>query len=460
MLLNGPFDIVATDATGGTFDIDNYSIIYAPGALTVTPAPLTIKANAAAKYCGQANPVLSVTYDGFVNGEDESVLAGELSISSTANENSGTGNYPIIPSGLTSVNYEISFKEGELTVNSISIDASASSTPVPIGGSVILSATVTPRESGIKVTFTIENESTQITHPDVLTVLGVASLPPIIDLTSQTGVFKITAVAGIGCGENATSIAYLAVYDPSGGFVSGGGWINSPAGAYIADPELTGKANFGFVAKYKKGSNVPDGNTEFQFNEGNLNFRSSSYDLGSLVIAGYKAIYKGFGTINGTGNYGFMVSAVDGNVANGDAYDKFRIKIWNKTDEAMVYDNYLGEDENSVPTTFLGGVSIVIHTSDQKATKSIQMDEFGLMVYPNPFTDHTYFDLQLKTDSKVRLEIFDINGTKLATVYNDIVVAFDHYRLEYTPKNVDSDILFYRLTVDGQLMLSGKLIHY
>ncbi|MBK7245505.1 MAG: hypothetical protein IPH98_16970 [Saprospiraceae bacterium] len=67
----------------------------------------------------------------------------------------------------------------------------------------------------------------------------------------------------------------MPVYDPTGGFITGGGWINSPEGAYPAIPTLTGKANFGFVAKYKKGNNQVDGNTEFQFKAGNLNFKST-----------------------------------------------------------------------------------------------------------------------------------------------------------------------------------------
>ena len=155
-----------------------------------------------------------------------------------------------------------------------------------------------------------------------------------------------------------------------------------------------------------------------------------------------------------------MVSAIDGNVADGGGYDKFRIKIWNITDDAIVYDNNLGKDENDVPTTVLVGGSIVIHKADVKTPKSIQMAEFGLKVYPNPFTDHIYFDIQLMTDSKVRLEIYDVTGTKLATVFNNDVVAYDNYLVEYTPKNVSSGILYYRLIVDGELMFNGKLIHY
>ena len=34
------------------------------------------------------------------------------------------------------------------------------------------------------------------------------------------------------------------------GFVTGGGWIPSPAGAYTADPALTGRGTFGLVAKH------------------------------------------------------------------------------------------------------------------------------------------------------------------------------------------------------------------
>jgi len=226
----------------------------------------------------------------------------------------------------------------------------------------------------------------------------------------------------------------------------------------VVNPELSGKANFGFVSKYKKGSNIPDGKTEFQFHAGNLNFSSSSYSAGSLVIASARATYKGEGTINNNGNFGFMVSAIDGEVNGGGGIDKFRIKIWNKSDEAIVYDNNIELDENALPTTSIGGGSIVIQKDN--SSKSIQIAEFGIKAYPNPFNDHIYFDLQLKTDSKIRLEIYSIDGAKLATIYDDTIIAYDKYQFEYTPENFSSGTLVYRLIVDGKLMFTGKLIHY
>lgn len=42
---------------------------------------------------------------------------------------------------------------------------------------------------------------------------------------------------------------YVVVFDPTAGFVTGGGWLESPPGAYTADPALTCKATLGFVSK-------------------------------------------------------------------------------------------------------------------------------------------------------------------------------------------------------------------
>jgi hypothetical protein len=236
----------------------------------------------------------------------------------------------------------------------------------------------------------------------------------------DVGVYKITAVAGSGCSE---SDAYLPVYDPEGGFVTGGGWITSPEGALVANPSATGKANFGFVSKYKKGSNTVDGNTEFQFQAGGLNFKSSSHDAGTLVIAGAKAIYKGVGTVNGGGSFGFMVSAIDGQVNGGGGYDKFRIKIWDKNNgDAIVYDNQLGADDNADATTGLGGGSIVIHTPAPKGGKNgnnssaegeFVQETLALDAYPNPMRSTVTVRFYNPQNAPVALNMMDMSGREV-----------------------------------------------
>jgi len=130
------------------------------------------------------------------------------------------------------------------------------------------------------------------------------------------------------------------------------------AGAYVPNPSLTGKANFGFVSKYQNGASVPTGNTEVHFKAGDLKFKSTSY--GWMVIAGKKAQYKGFGTINGSGNYRFMLTAIDGDQPGGGGQDKFRIRIWSDGG-GLVYDNQMNDPDSNDPTTVLGGGSIQIH---------------------------------------------------------------------------------------------------
>jgi hypothetical protein len=179
------------------------------------------------------------------------------------------------------------------------------------------------------------------------------------------GVYQVSLTVTNNCGGQgqATTIGDLAamvvVYDPSAGFVTGGGWINSPAGAFAENPSLVGKASFGFVSKYQNGASVPTGQTEFQFKAANLNFKSTTYDW--LVVAGARAQFKGAGAINGAGDYRFILTAIDGQINGGGGVDKFRIKIWNNAGGGLIYDNQLNAPDNTDPTTALGGGAIVIH---------------------------------------------------------------------------------------------------
>ncbi len=154
----------------------------------------------------------------------------------------------------------------------------------------------------------------------------------------------------------------IVVYDPGAGFVTGGGYIDSPAGAYRPDPTLTGRATFGFVSKYTK-RGLPDGNTEFQFHAGDLNFHSGDYDWLVVTANGTRAQYKGRGTINGSGDYGFILTAYD-NGEPGSGVDQLRLKIWNRATGDLVYDNRLGlsDDVDRADPQLITNGNIAIHT--------------------------------------------------------------------------------------------------
>jgi Tol biopolymer transport system component len=132
-----------------------------------------------------------------------------------------------------------------------------------------------------------------------------------------------------------------------------------PSCLWLRSGSLTGRASFGFVSKYKKGATIPTGQTQFQFKVAGLNFHSDSYDW--LVVSGSRGKYKGTGTINGLGSYGFMLSAIDADLTPSTDVDLFRIKIWDKDDgDAIIYDNQMDAPDDASLTTASRDGDIVI----------------------------------------------------------------------------------------------------
>jgi uncharacterized repeat protein (TIGR01451 family) len=160
---------------------------------------------------------------------------------------------------------------------------------------------------------------------------------------------RATDVAG---NVGKTGCQVLPVFDPDGGLVAGAGWINSPAGAYTGDADVTGTATFAILATLKK-SAEPVGHTEFHFKAANFSFRSTDYEW--LVISGSRAHYQGVGKFNGSDGYAFAVSVVDGKQRGEDAVDQFRITIWNKKTNDVIYDNG--------PNRPLGAGAIVVRSN-------------------------------------------------------------------------------------------------
>ncbi len=117
-----PYAITAS----GAIDTD-YSISYVDGALTVTPAALTITADNQTKLYGAAVPTLTASYAGFVNGDTATSLATQPTLSTTATAASHVAGspYTITASGAVDTDYSISYVDGALSVTAAALTITA-----------------------------------------------------------------------------------------------------------------------------------------------------------------------------------------------------------------------------------------------------------------------------------------------------------------------------------------------
>ncbi|MEO1253337.1 MAG: choice-of-anchor tandem repeat GloVer-containing protein, partial [Bacteroidota bacterium] len=110
--VNGSFDIQASTSDQDT-DLAGAVV---PATITVDKADLTSTADDISREYGEPNPTLTVSYSGFVDEEDESVLTAQLIVSTMADITSNVGDYTINVSGAASDNYAITEVAGNLTI--------------------------------------------------------------------------------------------------------------------------------------------------------------------------------------------------------------------------------------------------------------------------------------------------------------------------------------------------------
>ncbi|HXI54246.1 MAG TPA: MBG domain-containing protein, partial [Candidatus Saccharimonadales bacterium] len=94
----------------------NYIFSYVGSTLTVTPALLTITADNKVKVFLGVVPTLTASYAGLVNGDTPANLDTPVTLTTTAEQTSPVGNYPITASGAADLNYVITLVNGTLMV--------------------------------------------------------------------------------------------------------------------------------------------------------------------------------------------------------------------------------------------------------------------------------------------------------------------------------------------------------
>ena len=136
----GPAELDATASIAGTFTYDppagtvlhagngqTLSVTFTPAdsrwetversvLVDVGTAPLTVSADAANKFFGAPLPAVTASFAGFVNGDGPGNLTGTVTFSTSATSTSPVGPYPVMPGGVSSSDYAITFAPGTLTI--------------------------------------------------------------------------------------------------------------------------------------------------------------------------------------------------------------------------------------------------------------------------------------------------------------------------------------------------------
>ena len=189
----GQYSVVASAAQGS--GLSNYDILYAPGVLEVTPAPLLIAASNAVKTYGQLTTLGTpgFTASGLFNGDSVSTATfSSLGTLATANVGSyGIGVANAQGTGLA--NYSITYAPGTLVVNQAPLVIAAASASKTYGTFLGFNGT--------------DFSTTGLANSDTVDSVVVSSSGS--GATANAGNHSVLATAASGTGLGNYSISYL-----------------------------------------------------------------------------------------------------------------------------------------------------------------------------------------------------------------------------------------------------------
>jgi hypothetical protein len=149
---------------------------------TVTPAPLTITAANQTMVYGAALPDLSLSYNGFVNGDTAASLTTQPTLITTASASSPVGNYAITASGAVDSNYTIVYVAGTLSVTPATLTITASDQSTTYGSTL-------PGLTASYKGFVNDDTAASLTAAPSLTTTATSSSP--------VGTYAITASGAV-----------------------------------------------------------------------------------------------------------------------------------------------------------------------------------------------------------------------------------------------------------------------
>ncbi|MCW8817296.1 MAG: T9SS type A sorting domain-containing protein [Ignavibacteriaceae bacterium] len=190
----------------------------------------------------------------------------------------------------------------------------------------------------------------------------------------------------------------------------------------------------------------------------NANFRFRSTDSEWLLIENSEATILGKGKVNGSGNYGFLITAQSEIEGMECPQGGLRIVIWDIDDgERIVYDNLL-------PQSTHGKIFIKNFLGDEleklaaEEGESINLpNEYALeQNYPNPFNPSTTIKYSVPNAENVQLKVYDVIGNEVATLVNE-TKSPGSYEVPFNASQLSSGVYIYSIRA-GNFVETKKMI--
>ncbi|HLF40365.1 MAG TPA: MBG domain-containing protein, partial [Acidimicrobiia bacterium] len=312
--------------------------------VTVEPKALAITADDKAVQYSDPLPALTVGYDGFVLDEGPGVLTGTLTCETSASVNaagqvqSPAGSYAITCSGLSAGNYAITFVPGALTVtaedtvvrlaqsnpHAVSVVKIGKKTQSPemtftaritgvtdgsygdIGEADPVTLTLDPVSDGGPVTATCTVDRVQ---PATATDPGFELVTCTVDQgDTPINVYLVTLTVGGGYYQGGDS-SVLTVYDPTAGGTTGAG--------IITNPQTRNTADIAYATRYLKNSKQVQGKFLYvsRDQDGDVVHVLKGNVMSTMAITGITAMVTGKATLDGVGNYSYILTGIDNRTA-------------------------------------------------------------------------------------------------------------------------------------------------
>lgn len=490
----------------------NYFVTYVDGTLQVDPASLTVTADNQSRPYGFSNPPLTFQYNGFKYNDNESSLTTAPSAQTTAQVSSLPGNYPITVGGGFSPNYLFSYQPGQLTIGaapsctiqmppaysfchsgSNTIDAVAPANYLYSwsvagagwsidGGGNTTTASYTSGNSGVSGQFQFNVYAPQTNYLVATCSLAVSNIcyPEYCTYTeAYWSNPSATDCAGVTPGVKLPSLLTFPLVNGSGSRTVTFG---------VADANC-------LMSKLPAGSDLlalPTGNytcptlnyTNYLGSNGKLKNRLLGKELAlALSVRNYPAL----GQLNLEGEYmsTFQASScVNGEMIPGTMQIvNIPTSVLNYLGNSRTVNDLLALANQSLGGALPAGAPSMLSISDAldailngfdhcrilygfnsmgntaRTTQSPPMDQtIDLIIYPNPSSGQTTVAFPVFNDQEGRLEVFDLKGALLGTLYENKAAEDGHYSLQINASVYGTGVFMVRYTSGKQVTVKKLVI--